>query len=89
MFMYRGSFTFSQFYVYGSVHRWCILISVQWDATQSSLFIILQVHSTCFGCLTRPSSWAHKTVTTVSGTSHIFVQLPPSNMAKLGHGGGR
>jgi len=37
-------------YVYGSVHRWSILITVQRDATQSSLFIILQVHSICFGC---------------------------------------
>ena len=27
-----------------------VLIVVQRDATQSSLFIILQVHSTCFGC---------------------------------------
>jgi len=33
-----------EFYVYGSVHRWSILIIVQRDATQSSLFIILQVH---------------------------------------------
>jgi len=39
-----------EFYVYGSVHRWSILIIVQRDATQSSLFIILQVHSTCFEC---------------------------------------
>ena len=45
-----------------------ILITVQRDATQSSLFIILQVHSTCFGCQTPPSSGVHKTVTTVSGT---------------------
>jgi len=37
------------FYVYGSVHRWSISIIVQRDATQSSLFIILQVHCTCFG----------------------------------------
>jgi len=37
-------------YVYGSVHRWSILIIVQRDATQSSLFIILQVHSKYFGC---------------------------------------
>ena len=29
------------FYVYGSVHPWSILIIVQRDATQSSLFIIL------------------------------------------------
>ena len=45
-----------EFYVYGSVHRWSILIIVQRDATQSSLFIILQVHSTCFGCQTHPTS---------------------------------
>ena len=49
-------------YVYGSVHRWSILIIVQRDATQSILFIILVI---------------------------FFVQLPPSNVAKLGHFGGR
>jgi len=52
-----------QFYVYGSVHRWSILIIVQRDATQRSLFIILQVHSTCFGCQAHSSSGVHKTVT--------------------------
>ena len=56
-----------------------ILITVQQDATQSSLFIILQVHCTCFGCQPHPSSAVHKTVTTAYGT----VQLPASNMAKL------
>ena len=71
------------FYVYGSVHRWSILIIVQRDATQSSLFIILQVHSTRFGCQPHPSSGLHKTVTTASGTGHIFMHLPPSNVAKL------
>jgi len=60
------------FYVYGSVHRWSILITVQLDATQSSLFIILQVHSTCFGCQPHPSSGAQKTVTIASGAGHIF-----------------
>jgi len=49
-----------------------ILIIVQRDATQSSLFIILQVHTTCFGCQPHPSSGVHKTVTTASGTGHIF-----------------
>jgi len=49
-----------------------ILIIVQWDATQSSLFIILQVHSTCFGCQPHPSLGVHKTVTTASGTGHIY-----------------
>ena len=62
-----------------SIYRWSILIVVQRDATQSSLFIILQVHSTCFGCQPDPSSGVHKPVTTASGT----VQLPPSNVAKL------
>ena len=70
--------TFGGFYIYGSVHRWTILIIVQRDATQSSLFIILQVHSTWFGCQTHPSSGVHKTVTTASGT----VQLFPSNVAR-------
>ena len=51
----------------------------QRDATQRSLFIILQVQSTCFGCLTYASSGVHKTVTTASGTVH----LPPSNVAKV------
>ena len=45
---------------------------VQRDATQSSLFIILQVHSTYFGCQQRPSSGVNKTVTTASGTGRIF-----------------
>ena len=49
-----------------------ILIIVQRDATQSSLFIILQVHSTCFGCQPHPPSGVHKTVTRASGTGHIF-----------------
>jgi len=47
-------------------------IIVQRDATQSSLFITLQVHSTCFGCQPHPSSGVHKAVTTASGTGHIF-----------------
>ena len=47
-----------------------ILIIVQRDATQSSLFIILQVHCTCSGCQPHPSSGVHKTVTTASGTGH-------------------
>jgi len=42
-----------------------MLIIVQRDATQSSPFILLPVHSTCFGCQPHPSSGVHKTVTTV------------------------
>jgi len=56
-----------------------ILIIVWRDATQSSLFIILQVHSTCFGCQPHPSSGVHKAVTTASGTGHAVLcsYLPP------------
>jgi len=39
---------------------------------QTSLFIILQVHSTCLGCQPYPSSGVHKTVTAASGTGHTF-----------------
>ena len=48
------------------------LIITQRDAMQRSLFIILQVHSTCFGCQPHPSSGVHKTVTRASGTGYIF-----------------
>ena len=40
-------FGVDEFYVYVSMYHWSILITVQRDATQSSLFIILQVLSTC------------------------------------------
>ena len=63
---------YCNFYVYGPVHRWSTSIIVQRDATQSSLFIILQVYSTCSGCQPHLSSGVHKTVTTVSVTGHIF-----------------
>jgi len=48
------------------------MLNFKQNATQSSLFIITQVHSTCFGCQPLPSSGVHKTVTTASGTGHIF-----------------
>jgi len=49
-----------------------ILIIVQRDAVQSSLFIILQVHSTCFDYQPHPSSGVHKTVTTASANWSYF-----------------
>jgi len=36
------------------------------------VYIILQVHSTCFGFQPHTSSGVHKTVTTASGTGHTF-----------------
>ena len=48
------------------------IIKLQRDAKISSLyFILLQDHSTYFGCLSHPSSGVHETVVTVTGTSHI------------------
>ena len=35
--------------------------------------ILLQDHSTCFGCCPHLPSGVHKTVTTASGTGHIIV----------------
>jgi len=69
-----------EFCFYGPLHRRPILIIFQRDAIQSSLFIILKVHSTCFGCQQHTSSGVHKTVTTASGTGHIFLcsYLPPT-----------
>jgi len=55
------------------------LIIVQRDATQSSLFIILQISTTNFAFQPHTSSGIHKTVTRASGTGHIF----------CGHVGGR
>jgi len=65
-----------------------ILIFVERDATQSSLLIILPVHCTCFGCQPHPSPGVHKTVTTGSGTDHIFcvatsLQCGQANLATL------
>ena len=61
-----------QYYVYGSVHRWSTLVIVR-DATQSSLFIILQVHSTCFGCQLHPSSGA------MDVTVSLHCNMPPAH----------
>jgi len=78
-----------RFYVYRSVHRWTILIIVQQDATQSSIFIILQVHCTIFGCQPHPSSGVYKTVTAASGTGHIFCAFTSLQRGQVCHVGGR
>ena len=48
-----------------------MLIIVQRDATQSSLFIILQVYSTCFGCQPHSASGVHKAVTTTCAATSL------------------
>jgi len=61
-----------------------ILIIVQRDATQSSLFIILEVHSTCFGCQTQPIIRSTQNCNySLRYRSYFFVQLPPSNVTKI------
>ena len=47
------------------------------------VYILLQNHSTCFGCRPRPSLGVNKTVVTATGKSHMTMQLPPSNVAKV------
>jgi len=62
-----------KFYIYGSVHRWYILKIVQREATQSSLFIILQFHSNVakLGHVGGSSCTIHMTST--GGCSYSFV----------------
>ena len=71
------------------VTRWDILIIIQRDATQSSLFIILQVHSTYFGCQPHRLLGVHKTVNTASDTGHIFCAAASLRRSQLCHVGGR
>ena len=55
-------------------------MKVQRDATISSLyFILLQDHSTFFGCLSHPSSGVHETVVTATGTRHISRRVRKRN----------
>ena len=58
------------FYNHGSMHRDSILISSN-EVQQYAGVYLLQNYSTCFGCLSHPSSGVHQTVTVASGTGHI------------------
>jgi len=57
------------FYIHGSVHRDSILLRSN-EMQQYEGVYLLQNYSTCFGCLSHPSSEIHQTVTAASGTSH-------------------
>jgi hypothetical protein len=74
------------FSVHGSVHRKYILIYIQQDATLHSLFISGNC-STCFGWYLHPSSGAHTTVSTASGTCQnvtaIVEELESSNSSTI------
>ena len=58
-----------------------ISLNVQRDAT-NAIYIVLHYHTTCFGCRPHPLSGVRKTVVTATGTSHMIVHLPQSNVAK-------
>ena len=62
-----------------------ILIIVQRDATQSSLFIILQVQLYMFRVSTTPIIRSTQNCNySLRYWSYFYVQLPPSNVADLG-----
>jgi len=63
-----------------------VLIKIQLDATVGSLIsILLQSHSTCFGCPQHPSSGVLKTVSTASSAGHIG----SATSVQHGHVGGK
>ena len=57
------------FYIHGSVNCDSILISSN-EMQQYACVYLLQISSTCFGCLSHPWSGVHKTVNAASGTGH-------------------
>ena len=59
----------NNFYIHGSVHRDSILIRSS-EMQQYAGVYLLHNYSTCFGCLSHPSSGVHQTVTAASGTGH-------------------
>ena len=52
-------------------------------------FILLQDHSTYFGCNPQPSSGVHKTVAAASDTVHIIVAATFLQRGQLDHVGGK
>ena len=50
---------------------------------------LLQNYSTCFMCLSHPSSGVHQTVTAASGTGHSVRATTFLHRGQLGHAGGR
>ena len=57
------------FFIHGFVRRNSILIRSNKMQQYAGIYL-LQNYSTCFGCLSHPSSAVHQTVTAASGTGH-------------------
>ena len=52
------------------VNKYLVYINkIQQDETDAGIYL-LQYYSTCFGCLSHPSSGVHQTITAASGTGH-------------------
>ena len=60
---------YSVFYIHGSMHRDSILIRSN-ETQQYACVYLLQNYSTCFGCLSQPSSGVHQIVPAASDTGH-------------------
>ena len=53
---------------------------IQQDATNTCIYLLYN-YSTCFGCLSHPSSGIHQTVTAASGTDYSVRQRPSASVA--------
>ena len=65
----EGSLSHKESYIHGSVHRDSVLI-ISNEMQHYAGVYLLQNYSTCFECLSHPSSGEHQTVTAASGTGH-------------------
>ena len=68
------------FYIHGSMHRDSLLLRSNEMQEYAGVYL-LQHDSTCFECLSHPSSGEHQTVTAASGTGHIMCHsknFPPA-----------
>ena len=70
-------YSYSIWYTFFLYARFCAsslyITKIQQDATDAGIYL-LQNYSTCFGCLSHPSSEVRYTVTAASGTGHITYQ---------------
>ena len=76
------------FYIHGSMHCDSILISSN-EMQQYACVYLLQISSTCFGCLSHPSSGVHGTVNAASDTGHSVRATNFRRHGLLGHAGRR
>ena len=64
-----GFLTDVNFYIHGSLYRYCILIRSNKMQQYAGVFF-LQNYSTYFGCPSHASSGVHETLIAASGTAH-------------------